>query len=104
MAEEERQKNGSYNINIYTMTIEADTELGAEVELPFWYKVGNGSLFQVQYNEYMLLKAIDNDEQGQFYEVGQADNISNKIKLAANAYAKAGSILVFIVKGERSNE
>lgn len=52
----------------------------------------------------MLLKAIDNDEQGQFYEVGQADNISNKIKLAANAYAKAGSILVFTVKGEWSNE
>ena len=39
LAEEERQKNGSCNINTYTMTIEEDTSLGVELELPFYYKV-----------------------------------------------------------------
>ena len=52
----------------------------------------------------MLLKAIDNDEQGQFYEVGQANEISNKIKLANDAKIKAGSILTFYVRGVYSNE
>lgn len=89
LAEEERQKNGSYNINIYTMTIEADTELGAEVELPFWYKVGNGSLHQIQFENWVLLKAINVDTEGQYYEVGQDNSLSNKIRLASDAEIKA---------------
>lgn len=35
-----------------------------------------------------MLKAIDNDSQGNYYEVGQANSISNKIKLADDAELK----------------
>lgn len=72
--------------------------------MPFWYQVGNNSLFQVQYKNWVLLKAVNVDTEGQYYEVGQANTISNKIQLAADAYIKAGSTLVFSVKGEYSNE
>lgn len=61
--------------------------------MPFWYKVGNGSLHQIQYENWVLLKAIDDDEQGQYYEVGQANSISNKIRLASDAEIKARQYL-----------
>lgn len=67
-------------------------------------RFGNDSLYQIQFKNWVLLKAINDDEQGQYYEVGQANSISNKIRLANDAYIKAGSILVFYVKGEWSNE
>lgn len=37
--ENKQVKANSLIIHKYTMTITADTELGAEVTLPFWYKV-----------------------------------------------------------------
>jgi len=54
-------------------------------------------------DEYLMLKAIDSDEQGNYYEVGQANSISNKIKLANDANLKTGNILTFYVKGEYNN-
>lgn len=61
-------------------------------------------MYQIQYENWVLLKAVDNDNQGQYYEVGQAGSISNKIKLASDAQLKQGDILTFYVKGEWSNE
>ena len=50
-------------------------------------------MYQVQYKNWVLLKAVDNDNQGQFYEVGQANELSNKIKLANDAKIKARQYL-----------
>lgn len=81
--------NQTQSMHTYTMTAETDTEKGAEITLPFYYKVGNGSLHQIQFENWVLLKAINVDTEGQYYEVGQAGSVSNKIKLANDAYIKA---------------
>lgn len=47
----------------------------------------------------MLLKAVDNDSQGQYYEVGQANELSNKIRLATDAKIKARKYLNVLCKG-----
>lgn len=44
----------------------------------------------------MLLKAVDNDKQGQFYELGQTNKLSNKIKLASDAEIKARQCTDFL--------
>jgi len=76
-------------IHTYIMTVTTDISLGAEVTLPFWYKVGNGSLHQIQFENWVLLKAINVDTEGQYYEVGQDNSLSNKIRLASDAEIKA---------------
>ena len=51
-----------------------------------------------------MLKAYTSDTEGNYYEAGQADSISDKIQLAGDANLKAGDILTFYVRGVYSNE
>lgn len=47
-----------------------------------------------------LTKAIDNDTQGHYYEVGEEGSISNKLKLTQDWNADIGEYFEFIVRGE----
>lgn len=81
----EEVQNALGNINnrnehIYILNIEEETEKGAEITLPCNYMVGQNVL-DVYLNEGLLKKATSSDNEGHYYEVGENNSISNKIKL-----------------------
>lgn len=92
---EEKLKNVS-SLKKYTMNITADTAKGAEITLPCEYTVGGDSLIIMLDNE-VLIKATDKDSQGNYYEVGTAGTISNKIQLTSDWQLLAGDILTIYV-------
>lgn len=51
----------------------------------------------------MLKKMSENDTRWNYCEIGQANEINNKIKLADDANFKAGDKLTFYVRGVYSN-
>lgn len=48
----------------------------------------------------MLDKADTSYTEGHYYEVGQADSISNKIEITSDWQLKAGDKLILYVRGE----
>lgn len=73
--------------------------------MPFSYQAGNNSLLAGYLDEDLMLKKMrENDTRWNYCEVGQANEVSNKIKLADDANLKAGDKLTFYVRGVYSNE
>ena len=87
----------------YRYNIAQDTTLGAEITLPFNYKVG-ADVLDVYYVGQRLIKCSTyNDEAtGHYSEVGEADSISNKIKITSDWKASKGNYFDFVVRGEYS--
>lgn len=84
----------------YKLIISADTLLGAEITLPCYYKVGQDTL-DVFLNGEKLIKSSDTaGTNGHYIEVGNADTISNKIKLTTDWNAEKGDIFEFVLRGE----
>ena len=85
----------------YRLDISQDTDLGAEIELPFYYKVG-ADVLDVYYVGQRLIKCSTNDDlsTGHYSEVGEPDSISNKIKITSDWKASAGNYFEFVVRGE----
>ena len=88
----------------YTLILSEDVAAGGEITLPFYYKVG-GNVLQVYYmGQLLLLSSDDEGTDGHYVEVGEADSLSNKIKLTSDWAAETGEYFKFVVKGVYENE
>ena len=83
----------------YNLILNSDVIEGGEITLPFKYKVG-ANVLQVYYmGQLLLLSTDDAGSDGHYREVGEADSISNKIKLTTDWSADKGEYFKFVVKG-----
>ena len=88
----------------YNLILTANVNAGGEITLPFYYKVG-ANVLQVYYmGQLLLLSSDDAGSDGHYREVGEADSISNKIKLTTDWSADKGEYFKFVVKGGYTNE
>lgn len=88
----------------YTLILSEDIATGGEITLPFYYKVG-ANVLQVYYmGQLLLLSSDDAGTDGHYREVGEADSISNKIKLTTDWSADKGEYFKFVVKGVYEDE
>lgn len=88
----------------YNLILTANVATGGEITLPFYYKVG-ANVLQVYYmGQLLLLSSDDSGTDGHYREVGEADSISNKIKLTTDWSADKGEYFKFVVKGVYTNE
>ena len=100
------QKNieDSVETYIYNLILTANVNAGGEITLPFNYKVG-ANVLQVYYmGQLLLLSSDDAGTDGHYREVGEANSISNKIKLTTDWSADKGEYFKFVVKGVYENE
>ena len=83
----------------YNLILTANVAAGGEITLPFYYKVG-ANVLQVYYmGQLVLLSSDDAGTDGHYREVGEADSISNKIKLTTDWSADKREYFKFVVKG-----
>ena len=83
----------------YSLVLSSNVSTGGEITLPFKYKVG-ANVLQVYYmGQLLLLSTDDAGSDGHYREVGEADSISNKIKLTTDWSADKGEYFKFVVKG-----
>ena len=88
----------------YNLILTANVNAGGEITLPFYYKVG-ANVLQVYYmGQLLLLSSDDAGTDGHYREVGEADSISNKIKLTSDWSAETGEYFKFVIKGVYENE
>ena len=89
---------------VYDLILTGNIAAGGEITLPFYYKVG-GNVLQVYYmGQLLLLSSDDAGADGHYREVGEANSISNKIKLTSDWSADKGEYFKFVVKGVYENE
>ena len=89
---------------IYNLVLNSNIDSGGEITLPFKYKVG-ANVLQVYYmGQLLLLSSDDAGSDGHYVEVGEADSLSNKIKLTSDWAAETGEYFKFVVKGVYENE
>lgn len=83
----------------YNLILNENVAAGGEITLPFKYKVG-ANVLQVYYmGQLLLLSSDDAGADGHYREVGEANSISNKIKLTTDWSASKGEYFKFVVKG-----
>lgn len=88
----------------YDLMLTSNVAAGGEITLPFYYKVG-ANVLQVYYmGQLLLLSSDDAGTDGHYREVGEADSLSNKIKLTTDWSAETGEYFKFVVKGVYENE
>ena len=88
----------------YNLILTANVNAGGEITLPFYYKV-RANVLQVYYmGQLLLLSSDDAGTDGHYREVGEANSISNKIKLTSDWAADKGEYFKFVVKGVYTNE
>ena len=88
----------------YNLILNENVAAGGEITLPFYYKVG-ANVLQVYYmGQLLLLSSDDAGTDGHYREVGEANSISNKIKLTTDWSADKGEYFKFVVKGVYTNE
>ena len=88
----------------YNLILNENVAAGGEITLPFYYKVGAGVLQVYYMGQLLLLSSDDAGTDGHYREVGEADSISNKIKLTSDWAADKGEYFKFVVKGVYTNE
>ena len=102
----------AYNINRaqknllthkYKLTISTTTSSGAEITLPAYYKVGQDVLDVYLEDERLIKSSDEAGTDGHYVEVGEADSISNKIKITSDWAVEARMTFEFVVRGEYSN-
>ena len=88
----------------YNLILDENVAAGGEITLPFYYRVG-ANVLQVYYmGQLLLLSSDDAGTDGHYREVGEADSLSNKIKLTTDWSAETGEYFKFVVKGVYINE
>lgn len=97
---ENRQvKAKQFLVHAYNLVLTTNVAAGGEITLPFYYKVG-ANVLQVYYMGQLLLQSSDDaGTDGHYREVGEANSISNKIKLTSDWSADKGEYFKFVVKG-----
>ena len=86
----------------YKLTVSTTTSSGAEITLPCYYKVGQDVLDVYLEDERLIKSSDEAGTDGHYVEVGEADSISNKIKIATDWAVEAGMTFEFVVRGEYS--
>lgn len=101
----------AYNINRaqknllthkYKLTVSTTTSSGAEITLPCYYKVGQDVLDVYLEDERLIKSSDEAGTDGHYVEVGEADSISNKIKITSDWAVETGMTFEFVVRGEYS--
>lgn len=88
----------------YNLILDENVAAGGEITLPFYYKVGNGSLIVFYEGLFLKFASDGTKDSGSYTEVGEAGTISNKIKITNDWSAETGDCFEFIVKGVYENE
>lgn len=84
----------------YKLEVTENSELGQEIDIPCYYKVGK-EVLDVYLNGERLLKSTDNvGTDGHYLEVGDIESISNKIKTTTDWNLEKGDVLDLVVRGE----
>lgn len=86
----------------YTLKITTTTSSGAEITLPCYYKVGQDVLDVYLEDERLIKSSDETGTDGHYVEVGEADSISNTIKITSDWAVEAGMTFEFVVRGEYS--
>ena len=86
----------------YKLTVSTITSAGAEITLPCYYKVGQDVLDVYLEDERLIKSSDEAGTDGHYVEVGEADSISNKIKITSDWAVEAGMTFEFVVRGEYS--
>lgn len=86
----------------YCLKITSAVTAGTEVTIPCYYKVGQAVLDVYLNGERLLLSSDDAGTDGHYCEVGEADSISNQIKITTDWTLEAGDYFDFVVRGEYS--
>lgn len=89
---------------VYDLILTANVAAGGEITLPFYYKVGNDSLIVFYEGLFLKLARDGTKASGSYIEVGEAETISNKIKITDDWNAESGDCFEFIVKGVYTND
>lgn len=84
----------------YLYKITANVSAGAEVTIPCYYKVGQGTLDVYLNGERLLLSSDATGTNGHYLEVGATNSISNKIKTTTDWSLVIGDVLNLIVRGD----
>ena len=84
------------------LKLTADVAKGGTITIPCYYKVGVGTLDVFYMGEKLLLSSDDSGTNGHYREVGEANAVSNQIKLTTDWGAETGEYFEFIVRGEYS--
>ena len=88
----------------YDLMLTSNVAAGGVLTLPFYYKVGANALQVYYMGQLLLLSSDDAGSDGHYREIGEADNLSNKIKLTTDWSAETGEYFKFVVKGVYENE
>lgn len=101
------QNNIEEEINLhiehkYFLQLTADVAKGGTIALPCYYKVGTHCLDVYYMGELLILSSDDAGSDGHYREVGEANAVSNQIKLTSDWGAEANEYFEFIVRGEYS--
>lgn len=99
------QDNIEEEINLHIehkhfLKLTADVAKGGTITLPCYYKVGTHCLDVYYMGELLILSSDDAGSDGHYREVGEANAVSNKIKLTTDWGAETGEYFEFVVRGE----
>lgn len=84
----------------YILILTANVAKGGTITIPCYYKVGIGCLDVFYMGEKLLLSSDNAGTDGHYREVGEANSISNQIKLTSDWGAETGEYFEFMVRGE----
>lgn len=104
----EMQDNIEEEINLhiehrYSLVLTANVAKGGTITLPCCYKVGTHCLDVFYMGEKLLLSSDAAGTDGHYQEVGEANAVSNQIKLTTDWGAEKDEYFEFVVRGEYSN-
>ena len=102
------QDNIEEEINLHIehkhfLKLTADVAKGGTITLPCYYKVGTHCLDVYYMGELLILSSDDAGSDGHYREVGEANAVSNQIKLTSDWGCDSGEYFEFIIKGEYSS-
>ena len=102
------QDNIEEEINLHIehkhfLKLTADVAKGGTITLPCYYKVGTHCLDVYYMGELLILSSDDAGSDGHYREVGEANAVSNQIKLTSDWGCDSGEYFEFIIRGEYSS-
>lgn len=85
------------------LKLTADVAKGGTITLPCYYKVGTHCLDVYYMGELLTISSDNAGSDGHYREVGEANAVSNKIKVTTDWGAEANEYFEFVVRGEYNN-
>ena len=86
----------------YFLQLTAAVAKGGTITLPCSYKVGTHCLDVYYMGELLTISSDDTGTDGHYREVGEANAVSNQIKLTTDWGCESGEYFEFVVRGEYS--